>query len=234
MKNKLYLFLGLAALTIGSMCIDSNAGTETQYATAPAAIVLISICAKIGQNMVIDCDNPIIAGAEDELMIINYADWKDATITRNGTNPQIIEDIALPSGIVGYIWQGQNGSIMPKCTMVKAGKYQKRWKHTVSGFVFSNSPDIKAELNTASKGRFVVIVKKNFEGTDGNAAYEIYGDRVGLLLEECEKDDNNTETQGAWSFMFATPEENLEPFPQASLFINDLATTKAVYDSLPA
>lgn len=200
---------------------------------APLGIFLITLCAKITQNMALDCDDPMVAGAHDEALLINFQDWKDAVITRNATNSQIIEGIALPSGTVGYIWQGQNGSFMPKCTMVKQ-KYSKKWNHAIGGVVFTNSPDVKKEFANASGGRVVVIIHKNYEGTDGNAAYEVYGDKIGLELAECEKDDNNAETQGAWTFLLQSPDDQKEPKPQATLFLTDLETTTAIYDSLYA
>ena len=66
-------------------------------------------CAKISAGVAVNCDNPLQSGTKDKLYLFNYSDIEDATITRNGVNTQIIEDIVLSSGITGYTIEGING-----------------------------------------------------------------------------------------------------------------------------
>ena len=42
---------------------------------------MASICGKISAGLTIDCDSPLQAGAEDQLILINRDDWLDAAVT---------------------------------------------------------------------------------------------------------------------------------------------------------
>lgn len=196
-------------------------------------ILFASTCAKIAQNQTLDCDNPMIAGIQDEIVLINFDDWKLATKTRNGSNDQIYENIILPTGTLGYLYQGQNNSFNATADLVRQ-KFSVAYDHSITGFNFSNNAAIKKELEHLAKGKVVAIVPKNYQGTAGNAAYEIYGADTGLLLEKLGKDDGKTDTQGAWEWTLKTHPEIKEPHLQATLYKTSLDVTKAIYESLHA
>ena len=63
--------------------------------TMPRMFPSMVICGSITEDIDIDCDNPMVAGADDQLILINKADI-DST-TKNGTNPLIVEDMLLAS-----------------------------------------------------------------------------------------------------------------------------------------
>src|SRR5690349_17931143 len=116
----------------------------------------MSECAKISADLEIDCDDQLKGGTEDQGWIINWDDYKLATITRDVDNPRIIEDIVLPSGAFAYKVEGQNNSVLPKSSFVK-GKYVGQFKHEVNFIVFKIDPATKKELTAASNGRFVFV-----------------------------------------------------------------------------
>src|SRR3990170_3164038 len=66
------------------------------------------VCAALEGNLEPDCDFPIQGGVDDLLYLINKSDI--LSVTRNGLNPQIIEDIILVSGATAFKVQGQNNS----------------------------------------------------------------------------------------------------------------------------
>lgn len=200
---------------------------------APLAILLVTLCGKISANQTIDCDNPLQAGTEDTLVLINYEDWLDAALTLNGTNTQIVENIVLASGIIGYEMQGKNNSIAPKYELVKQA-YAEVYNHELNYKVFGVSAATKAQLEKKAKGRFVAIVYNKYKGTSGNAAFEIYGADAGLVVTQMIRDVNNQDTQGAFDIILKSSELSMEPHMPKSLFITDYATTKLLVEGLVA
>jgi len=188
-------------------------------------------CARISQNITVNCDAPIQGGTRDNLILINYDDWIDAAITVNVTNSQIIEDIVLPSGATGYQIEGINNSILPKQAFIK-GRFLGSFEHEVNFKCFSLNPTIKSELVKLSKGRVVAIVENNYKGDDGEAAFEVYGLDSGLVLELLERDPANADTQGAYDVTVKSSEQSRESHLPATIFLTDYTTSKAIVDGL--
>ena len=130
---------------------------------------MATICGKITQGFDIDCDNPLQAGAEDTLILINRDDWLGAVITYNVANPQIIEDVVLPVPAVAFAYEGKNNSIGPKYEFIKQ-TYAEVYNHEINFKVFNVDPDAKKELEAMAKGSMVAIVNNRFKGVNGNAA----------------------------------------------------------------
>lgn len=106
---------------------------------------MASICGKISAGLTIDCDSPLQAGAEDQLILINRDDWLDAAVTYNVTNPQIIEAVVLASGVTAYSYQGKNNSIAPKYEFIKQ-TYAEVYNHEINFKVFNVDPVAKEQL----------------------------------------------------------------------------------------
>jgi hypothetical protein len=190
-------------------------------------------CGRISANILLNCDYPIVGGVEDRLILINKADWDNATLVRDGSNPQIIESIALETSPARYAYEveGKNNSIDVKSTLVKA-RYSEGYSHEIIYRVFNISPAIKEQIEAKAKGRLVAITQNNFKGATGNAAFEIHGMDIGLELVEAESNKSDAETQGAYVLTLRTPENFKESHLPATLFDTDFATTKAVVDGL--
>lgn len=191
------------------------------------------LCAKISENISVNCDKPIEGGVKDNIWIINYEDWEDAAITKNALNSQIIEDIVLPSGGFAYKMEGINNSPAPKQSMVK-GAFINSFSHEINYKLFSLNPTVKEQLELKSKSRVVVIVENNYKGDNGEAAYEVYGAGSGLVCEAIERDPNSNDTQGAYDVTLKTSEKSREAHLPATIFITNYATTKALVESLAA
>lgn len=191
----------------------------------------VTLCGKISSAFTINCDNPLQAGTEDTLVLINWEDWLDAALTVNMSNNQIVENIVLGSGITGYEVQGKNNSIAPKYEMIKQ-PYAEVYNHEINYKIFGVSADLKAQLEKKAKGRFVAIVYNKYKGADGNSAFEIYGADAGLVVTQLLRDVNSADTQGAFDVILKTSEQSLEPHMPKTLFITDYATTKSVVEGL--
>lgn len=191
----------------------------------------MSICGKISASVAIDCDNPLVAGANDRLILINKEDWDNGTITPNVSNSELIEGITLPSGTDAYYFEGKNDSVEPKQTLVKQ-RYAEVYDHEVIFKVFKADAATKQQLEKMVKGKFVAIIENNFKGSSGNSCFEIYGYDVGLQVMEMERVIMDAETQGAFNITLRTPENIKEAHLPKTLYITSYAATKAVVDAL--
>lgn len=191
----------------------------------------ITICGTISANIGVNCDNPLQAGAEDTLVLINRADWLNATLTLNSTNPQIIEAITLPSGTTGYSYQGKNNSVIPRYEFIK-NTFSEDYNHEINFKIFDVSPTIKEQLEKLAKGSMVAIVMNKYKGTGGNAAFEVYGADAGLVLTQNVREISTVETGGAFDLILKSSETALEPHLPKTIFLNDYATSKAIVDGL--
>jgi len=191
------------------------------------------ICGEITANLTINCDSPLQAGSEDRLILINRSDWDDAAVTYNVSNNGIIENVVLASGVVGFSYDGKNNSIAPKYELVKQ-TYADVYNHEVNFKVFDASPVAKEQMELLAKGQMVAIVQNKYKGTDGNAAFEVYGVDSGLICTQNIREITNVENGGAFDLILKSDEASLEPKLPRTFFITDFATTKAIIDGLVA
>ena len=193
----------------------------------------MSSCAKITAGIALNCDKPLVAGNKDLLTLINMDDV--VGITRNVTNPQIIEGITLVSSPAAkaYQFEGKNSSIDTKSDLIK-GKYSENYGHQVLFRVFEDGPDVKLQIEKLGKGKFIAIYEKNYRGTADKAAFEIRGLDVGLVATVITQDSTDADTTGAYIITLASQEGFPEPHLPATFFLTDYATTKAAYLALSA
>lgn len=189
-------------------------------------------CAKISEDLEFDCDNVLQPGTEDEAVLINKDDWDEASKTTNMTNAQIIEDIVFASGARGYLLEGINNSILPKSNYIK-GRFSGLFNHEVNYYVFSLSSTTKQQLEKKKDGKFVLVVRNKFKGSD--STFEIYGKDSGLIVPDggIVRDPGDSETSGAYNIILRSDENSgLEPHLPATLFNTDYATTLAIFNGL--
>lgn len=199
--------------------------------SAIGVILMLTLCGKISASQAINCDAPLQGGTEDTLVLINWEDWLAAAVSVNVTDPQIIENIVLASGITAYEMQGKNNSIAPKFELVKQ-EYAEMFNHEINYKVFNVSAAAKKQMEKKTKGRFVAIVYNKYKGTTGDSAFEVYGADAGLIVTQMVRDVNNQDNQGAFDIILKTSEKSLEPHMPKTLFITSYAASKAVVDSL--
>lgn len=188
-------------------------------------------CDELTDDILYDCDNPPTGGANDRLILLNYSDVQDAAVTLDGTNPLVVTNIVLASGIQGYVYEGLNNSNEPRTALVK-GRYVNGYDHEVRFKVFKNSPDTKKQLNKLDGALVVAIVQNNHKGASGNAAFEIYGLENGLRLQELERIIADAETQGAYNLLIRNDEVSRPSSLPHTLWDTNFATTLEIVDSL--
>lgn len=192
---------------------------------------MATICGKITSSITFDCDNPLQAGAEDELVLINKDDYDDAVVTVDVGNPQLITNIVLPSGVLAFTYAGKNNSVGPKYELIKQ-TFAEVYNHEINFKVFKVDAATKKELEALAKGTVVAIVRNKHKGADGNSAYEVYGADAGLVLTQNLRDIINQENQGAFDAILKSDENSLEPHMPKTFFDTSFAITKAKVDGL--
>ena len=195
--------------------------------------IIMPICAKISANVLYDCDNPMVAGAGDNLYLINKDDWDEATITEDVGNSQLITNIVLASGDLSYKFEGKNYSVEPTQKLVKQ-KYAEVYDHEVTFKVFVANAATKEQLEKMASGSVVAIVENVHRGADGESAFEVYGRGSGLEVQDLERMLNDADTQGAFNIVLRSSEVAKEPHLPATLYETDYATTKAIVEGLDA
>ncbi|HJY63758.1 MAG TPA: hypothetical protein VJ455_06355 [Ignavibacteria bacterium] len=192
----------------------------------------LTVCGDISANILNSCTYPLQAGTEDTLILINRSAITNGTVTRNGTDNEIIENIILPSGETGYVYQGVLNSHKPQFTTVKVGSFQ-RWSHQIDFLALRTDSVAKQQMQKLKDGDIVAIVYNKFKGDTGKNAFEIYGFDAGLKNEVIKRENNSADTQGAFQITLKTdPDTGLEPFPPKSLFITSYAASLAVAEGL--
>jgi hypothetical protein len=188
-------------------------------------------CGKIAAGVLNDCDNPLIGGAKDRLILFNTEDIVD--YDTNTSNSQIIEGINLVASpaAVGYVFEGFKSSIEEERKLAP-NKYRSMWDHQIIFRIFSNSPETKQTIEGLKDGTFVAILENNNKGVDGNAAFELYGKGVGLYVLDAVATKNDADSQGAYVITLKTPEDQKEPNLPATVFLTSYSVTKTLVDSL--
>jgi len=165
------------------------------------------------------------------LILLNFADVEAGTITYDGANPIIVENIVLAGAAVGYVFEGVNNSNEPRSAMVK-GRYVNGYDHEVRFKCFDNSPAVKLQLGKLDGAQVVAIVQNNRKGATGNSAFEIYGLQTGLRLQELERILADAETQGAYNLLIRNDEISRPSSLPHTLWDTDFATTLAIVEAL--
>ena len=192
-----------------------------------------TICGTITSNITVSCTNPLQAGAEDTLYLINREDWLDAAITYNGTLTEVIENVVLASGVVAYTYQGKNNSVVPKYELVKQ-TYAEMYNHEINFKVFDVSGSAKAQLELLAKGQMVAIVENKYKGASGNASFEVYGADAGLVCTQNLREIGSADTGGAFDLILKSAETALEPHMPKTFYVTSYAATKAIIEGLTA
>ena len=188
-------------------------------------------CDNILQSIALDCDNPLVGGVNDRLILFKLANI--ATVTYDNSNPLLVTGITLEtlSPVEPAISiEGKYYSNDVKGALVK-NDYSKNFDHEVLFRVFTNSSDVKLAIQYLVDEKVVAIVQNNFKATDSK--YEIYGLGNGLEIEELTWDKSDTATNGAYIIRLLTGKYK-EKYLPATLFDTDEATTDALVDALLA
>lgn len=182
-----------------------------------------------------DCVNPIQAGVEQRLLLINKADWDlNAVIEYDLEIPTLIISISLINLAVAYEFEGTRKSINPQ-TAFTPSTFTVGYDHQVEFLIFdiSSAQKYNIEEMALSKGIVAIIQNKNVEGND-DSIFEAFGKDVGLEIQAGPMRINgDVESNGAYTINLKTSDEmGKEQHLPASIWDTDFITTKEMIDEL--
>lgn len=186
-------------------------------------------CGLLTAPILLDCDNPIVSGVSDRLILINKP---DIVSINYGSSKEIISSITLGTSKTAFAIYGKNDSVDPKTEFARQ-RFSSNDNHEVSFRIFGNTVSIKQQLNKMSEGKYLAIVENNYRGSsDADSAFEVYGEIAGLELAERSRMPTDVESEGSWLSILRTPERSKEPRVPASFWDTNYATTKAAIDGM--
>jgi hypothetical protein len=165
-------------------------------------------CEKIAGNILIDCQDLIIAGVGSDLYLVNFDDWQNAVVTTDSTNPLQITGITLASTVLMYKVQNFPNSVRPKFDMSRDVGI-RRYLHSVAFNVNKDDVDSKYQVLQILNGKYVAICFTNSQ------QIEVLGADAGLEASAQTIRDFYA-AQGVFTLTLASNEEVLEALPTKS------------------
>lgn len=174
-------------------------------------------CRGIFQGADFDCENPLIAGVFEELILMNLLDIE--SIVYDIDKPSIITDIVLKEGASAYAFQGTRQSLIPQSDFIP-GRFSVGYDHQLGFQVFDISQDQKDNLEALAIRKTVGVVRNSA------GSIEVYGIIQGLEVLTNSRLPADQDTGGSFSVVIKTSENTArEPKQPQTWFDTDEATT---------
>lgn len=190
----------------------------------------------IKKDILLNCDDPIVPGLEQEGVIINRSDIDFSTVAFNTTRKNVIETLALKSGKKAYrVVVSGSTPFTGTNTALATGTYRNTFTNTVNMVILANDPDVCADIiDGLANGEYVLILENKAkslqkEENPGDSAFQIYGYYQGLKAAEISNEKYSEETEGGWSVSL---QETKVPKSALFYFKTDYETTKTAIDTL--
>lgn len=190
----------------------------------------MSICAKIGENIVYDCNNRSVQGIEQRLILINEADLLASGITFDATLPNaLITGLELVAGKIGYEVEGIKQIMNYTNSLVADENAEDGVKHSITGIKFYDpSEKARNEINKYVAGAKVyAVLQRKWKGIDNKHAFLFFGLKFGLMISEM-KDDS---ADGVISISLATSGKFKEPYLPHIYRDTDYATSLTAFNN---
>ncbi len=187
-------------------------------------------CSKLTAGLVAaECNKPAVAGAEGEVILINF---QDIDKVNSEVENNVIESIAMNGSKKGMAFTTYGKSLDEAGVSFTKGTYRNSWTHTVPLRIFVKNEEAKQFVNEFGAGARVVAILKNKEaGGSGEVKYEAYGWDNGLELSEVTA-TLAMEEGVVYSMTIASSETAQEGTLPKSVFAEDAETTETLISAL--
>lgn len=182
-----------------------------------------------------DCNNPIFSGIDGEAYIFNKKEiasfsfeTDEDQLGENG-NPNIITAINMETHTVGNSQVAYTGFRVQQfgktpytgtmSTLVE-GNVMNKFNSEVHIVVPDNSPTAAKLIDDLKDGKFVVVLKNEYDGSDKRGSYQVYGAKKGLVATAVENDKYSEDTDGGWAVTLTE-----EGSPVSALFLEHKDTS---------
>jgi hypothetical protein len=197
-------------------------------------------CGNIDKDILgLDCDNPSVAGVDGSNgWIINYDDIdRDLSVV---TADGIITSLILNAGKYARLIETDPDGVEPSWKYAPGAYRRDQVAQTMAIKLFDPSPTNKQRIVDISKGKFVVVLKRNNIKNNpvapeikGDNVFEAWGWDCGLILGgDTQNDYQDADTGGGINLQLTTSDKRKENRPPYSIFDTDYATTLAMLVAL--
>ena len=193
-----------------------------------------SACGGIDLGADYDCADPIVAGVDQRLILIDKDVYDSAVVTHDVTIESLITDIVLTgTGDAGFAFQGIRRSLNPQSAFVPA-TVTVGYDHQVTFQIFEVDQVQKDNIEKLGLSKVVAIVQNMNAVGNGDSVFEVFGKDVGLEMQAGAMRINaDIETNGSYTIDLKTSDESgKEPKLPTSWFDTDYATTLVKVDAL--
>lgn len=181
-------------------------------------------CKGIFQGADFDCENPLIAGVDEQLTLFNLLDIE--TITFDIDEPSVITDIILKNGASAFSFNGTRQSLVPEEHFIP-GRFSVGYDHQVAFQVFDISQKSKDNLEAMFIRKTVGVVH------DKEGSFEVYGIVQGLEGLTKDRLPGDQDTGGSYSIVLKTSDNTArEPKSPQTWLDTDEATTEDLIAAL--
>ena len=199
---------------------------------------MANLCEKLISSCIgADCNNPIFDGIEAKAWVFNKSEIASFTDDDSTpSNPNLKTAIVMKEN-EGVSYTGYTITQLGKTpytgtnTTLAEGNVANTFTETLNFVVPDNSPTTAMLLDNVANGRFVVVVKNSYEGSDNKGQFQIYGARKGLVCTAMQRDAYSDENNGGWAVTLTA-----EKTPTSALFLEhkteDTVDTESYLDSL--
>jgi hypothetical protein len=175
-----------------------------------------------------DCENPMIAGIEVDLLFFNTRDIDKTASVFSSTEKTLMTNFQLKPSKTGLLIQGVKQINSLKSELVKKERTADRFKHTFSGVMLNLSTANKDRLlEMASGANLAVMVQLKFKGNLSKDAFQLSGFDSGLELATANWASN--ENDGTLSFELISVDGYEETKPLITVLETDYATTATLF-----
>lgn len=174
-----------------------------------------------------DCENPPVAGLEDDALLINRADIDFTKSATDADNPNIITSIVLKAGKKANLVQQRKDSFNGTKVDQVEGTYSVGTTQTFAFVAFANSAEEKAALEKMLNGSFVAVIQNKAAADDSK--YEVLGWNTGLKTPTLTKDYVAEESAGVYAVTLASGQEPRLPM---SFYAGTVEETDAAFAAL--
>jgi len=193
-----------------------------------------SACGGIDVGAGYDCANPIVAGVDQRLILIDKSVFDRAIVTYDVALETLITDILLSGvGDAGFAFEGIRRSLNPQSAFVPA-TVTVGYDHQVTFQIFEISQIQKDNIEKLGLSKVVAIVQNVNAAGNEDSVFEVFGKDVGLEMQAgAMRINTDIETNSSYTIDLKTSDESgKEPKLPTSWFDTDFATTLAKVDAL--
>lgn len=190
-------------------------------------------CTGIFQGQTISCQDPLVTGLRQRLLLANLEDVEQFTKDLTPGSENVITGIVMKPGTSFFEFEGVKQSISCQSDIVN-GSVSVGYDHTVNLSIFEVDNVARQNMQAMAYKPQVAILEASSPDTSlGNGIFQVYGQNRGLEVLTNTRIDADQDTGGAYVIQLKTSDEGgKEPTLPEVLYNTDYPTSLAIVDAL--